>query len=65
MKAEWEGSVPSEDLCGCPPMSTSRTGLGASVKDTIPLSVLFTVLAFFFFSEHLNYRYVSQKRRRK
>ena len=42
-----------------------QDSLGASVKDTIPFSVLFTVLAFFFFSEHLNYRYVSQKWRRK
>ena len=51
MKAEWEGSVPSEDLCWFSAHeSTSRTGLGASVKDTVSFSVLFSVLAFFLFS---------------
>ena len=48
MKVDWEGSVPSEDLCWFSAHeSKSGTGLGASVKDKIPFSVLFRVLAFF------------------
>ena len=58
MKADWEGSVPSEDLCWFSAHeSKSWTGLGASVKDTISFSVLFRVLYYCKFNYYLPFSF--------